>query len=178
MPSLTRSPYLPATDKAISEAAEQRSVLAGFCLEDRPHFIWLSAPVRDMLRMVKHQSASKPSIQMTEPSLRSLFLSQPGPALKTSPFKWEAVERRCLVSAANVACGIIIGVPVGADVSHLFSGTRSQMSARINAESAHRAQGKPLQKKAFQYRRPMGRRDRQSPWKPYLLTHHPTSHPL
>lgn len=86
---------------------------------------------------------------MREPSLRALFLSQPGLSLKISPFKSEAVERRRLVSAANVACSIIIGVPIGADASHLFAGTRSQMSARINAESAHDGQGKPLQEKAF-----------------------------
>lgn len=75
---------------------------------------------------------------MTEPLLRALFLSQPGLPLKISPFKSEMVER--LVSAANVACGVIIAVPIGADASHLFSGTRSQMSARINAESAHDGQ--------------------------------------
>lgn len=99
--------------------------------------------------MAKHQRSSKPSIQMTEPSLGSFFLPQPGLSLKISPFKSEAVEWRRPVSAASVARGIIIAVPIGADVSHLFSGTRSQMSARINAESAHHGQGKPLQKKAF-----------------------------
>lgn len=64
-------------------------------------------------------------------------------------FQVGAAEWRCLVSAANAACGIIIAVAIEADVSHLFSGTRSQMSACINAESAHDGQRKPLQKKAF-----------------------------
>lgn len=97
------------------------------------------------LRMVKHQRSSKPGIQTMEPSLRSLFLFQPPPSPpKISPFKSEAGELRWLMSDANVACSIIT-IPIGADVSHLFSGTRSQMSAGINAESAHDGQRNPLQ---------------------------------
>lgn len=49
------------------------------------------------------------------------------------------------MSDANVACSIIITIPIGADVSHLFSGTGSQMSAGINAESAQDGQRNPLQ---------------------------------
>lgn len=53
------------------------------------------------------------------------------------------------MSDANTPCSIIITVAIMADVSHLFSGARSQMSAGINAESAHNGQRNPLQETAF-----------------------------
>lgn len=102
-----------------------------------------------LLRMSKHETSSKPSVQMMEPLLRFRFLFQPRLSLKISPFKSEAAARWWLMSDANMPCSIIITVAIRADVSHLFSGAWSQMSVGINAESAHDGHRNPLQKKAL-----------------------------
>lgn len=119
-------------------------------------FVWISRHILpttggcqpDLLRMSKHETFQSPAFKWWSPywDFFSCFSSSyPSKSLLSSQ---RPAARWWLTSDANTQCSIIITVAIRANVSHMFTGAMSQVSAGINAESAHDGQ-KPSAKESF-----------------------------